>query len=324
MKVYYDDIFLLHRPQNYHPENPKRLETIRKALDRRNLWKNVVKPRKADLSDVLKVHDRDYVDFVKRMCERGGYIDSDTYVCKDSWDSALTALGCAVQCVENAVKDKDLHLALVRPPGHHAGRRGVAMNAPTQGFCIFNNMAMATLKAKEFFDRVLVIDFDVHHGNGTQEIFWGDLDVIHVDFHEYGIYPGTGAVDDTDGAKVNVALPHYCNDDDYIYAWNEVVEPILTYLKPKLVLVSAGFDAFMNDGLATMELSEKFYAFAGSRLREFSVVALLEGGYTVGLERGLPAFVEGYLEGFDVEGVNPSSKVVEVVKKLREIHDFLR
>lgn len=324
MKIYYDEIFLKHKPLGYHPENPQRLEIVKSALEKRGYWKSIVKPRIAKMEELLKVHERNYVEFVKRRCEHDSYLDADTYVCKDTWMTALTAFGCAIHCVENAMKDRDLHLALVRPPGHHAGRKGVAMGAPTQGFCIFNNVAGAILKAKEYFDKIVAIDFDVHHGNGTQEIFWGDLNVIHVDFHEYGIYPGTGDLEDTDGAKVNIALPHYCKDDDYIYAWNEVVEPILEEIKPKIVIVSAGFDAFENDGLATMELTEKFYAFAGDRLRRFSVVAVLEGGYSIGLERGLPAFVEGYLKGFDVEGVNPNTRVVEVVKKLKEIHDFLR
>ena len=322
MKIYYDEVFLQHKPNGYHPENPNRLKIIRKALEEKGIWQNVVKPKEARVEDLLKVHDEEYVDFIRKSCQNEDFIDSDTYVCRESWDSALTAFGCAIHCVEDAVENKDLHLALVRPPGHHAGKKGVAFNAPSLGFCLFNNVAGAVVKAKEFFDRVLVIDFDVHHGNGTQEIFWGDLSVIHIDFHEYGIYPGSGALEETDGAKINIALPHYSNDNDYIYAWNEVVEPILSDVKPKLVLVSAGFDAFKDDGLATMELTEKFYAFAGSRLREFSVVAVLEGGYSIGLERGLPAFVEGYLEGYDVESVRPSAKVVEIVEKLRKIHNI--
>jgi len=322
MKIYYDEIFLKHEPRGYHPENPNRLKIVKRALEDKGLWKNVVKPKKADVKDLLKVHDEDYIKLIENSCREERFIDSDTYVCRESWNSALTAFGCAIQCVENAVEDKDLHLALVRPPGHHAGGGGIAFNAPSLGFCLFNNVAGGVVKAKEFFDRVLVIDFDVHHGNGTQEIFWNDLSVIHIDFHEYGIYPGSGNVDETDGSKVNIALPHYCNDDDYIYAWNEVVEPILAEVKPKLVLVSAGFDAFKDDGLAMMELTEKFYAFAGSRLRYYSVVAMLEGGYSIGLERGLPAFIEGYIEGFDVESVKPSARVVEIVKKLREIHNL--
>ena len=320
MKIYYDNVFLKHRPVGYHPENPERLKIVRRALEERGYWKNLVKPKVAEVEDLLKVHDGSYVEFVRERCEHFGYIDSDTYVCKDSWISALTAFGCAIQCVENAVRERDLHLALVRPPGHHAGKRGVAFNAPSLGFCLFNNVAGAIVKVKEFFDKVVVIDFDVHHGNGTQEIFWGDLDVIHIDLHEHGIYPGSGALEDTDGVKVNIALPHYCGDDDYIHAWNEVVDPILDEIDPKVILVSAGFDAFSNDGLATMELTEKFYSFAGGKLRKFSVVAVLEGGYSVGLERGLPAFVEGYVKGYEIEEVNPSSKVIEVVKKLKRIH----
>jgi len=319
-KIYYDDVFLKHRSFTYHPENPERLKMVIEGLKEKGLWKNIVKPEKAEVEDLLKVHSSDYVEFIREYCEREEYIDSDTYACKDSWDSALTAFGCAMQAVKNAFEEKGLHLALVRPPGHHAGRSGIALGAPSLGFCLFNNVAGGAVVAKEF-GKVVIIDFDVHHGNGTQDIFWNDADVVHIDFHEYGIYPGSGSVYDTgkDGSKVNIALPHHCNDDDYIFAWNEVVEPILDEIKPKVVLVSAGFDAFKNDGLAMMELTEKFYTFAGSMLRRFSVMAILEGGYTVGLKRGVPAFVEGYLNGYDVGDVKPNESVVEVVKELKNV-----
>ncbi|RLI86295.1 MAG: histone deacetylase family protein [Archaeoglobales archaeon] len=317
--IYYDDVFMKHRPPSYHPENPKRLEIVKKALEERGLWKDVVKPIKAEISDTTVVHDREYVEFVVESCKRESFIDSDTYVCKDSLESALVAFGCSIQCVENAVRRRDMHLALVRPPGHHAGRRGKAFNAPSLGFCLFNNVAGAVSRAKEFFDEILVIDFDVHHGNGTQEIFWNDKSVIHIDFHEYGIYPGSGSIYETDGSKINIALPHYCRDDDYIHAWIEIVEPTIERIDPEVVIVSAGFDAFKDDGLATMELTEKFYSFAGGKLSDFSVIAVLEGGYSVGLERGLPAFIEGYMKGYSVEDVNPSPRVVEIVESLKRI-----
>lgn len=326
MKILYSEVFKAHRAEAYHPENPKRLELAVEALKTRGLWENPEEPPEAEVKEILKVHSPEYVEEIRQLSERGvTYIDPDTYVSKGTWKAALKAFGAALQAAKLAIKEKDFYLALVRPPGHHAGRSGKAFSAPTLGFCIFNNAARAASLLKEKLGRAIIIDFDVHHGNGTQEIFWKDGSVIHIDIHEDGIYPGSGRVYDVggegaEGSKINIPMPHYSKDDDYIFAWREVVIPILENIEPKVVVVSAGFDAFKDDGLATMELTEKFYYFAGASLSKFSLVVVLEGGYGVGLKRGLPAFTSGYLAGkADIEKIFPSERVIEKIKEVKEV-----
>ncbi len=326
MRIFYSEVFKDHKPEGYHPENPKRLEFAVEGLKEFDLWKNVEEPPEAKVEELLRAHSKEYVEKIRELSKTGfSFIDPDTYVSSATWKAALKAFGAAMEAARLALKKKDLYLALVRPPGHHAGKGGRAFNAPTLGFCIFNNSAGATLEIRDALGEAVVIDFDVHHGNGTQEIFWKDKDVIHIDIHEEGIYPGSGDVYDiggkgAEGSKVNVPMPHYSKDDDYIFVWQEIVLPILKDVKPRVIVVSAGFDAFKGDGLATMELSEKFYHFAGASLSRFSLALILEGGYSVGLRKGLPAFIEGYLEGKpELEKIFPKYGTIKVVEEVRKI-----
>ncbi len=334
--VVYGRIFEEHRPSyGYHPENPMRLRIALQALESRGLLSNVVEPAPATIEDVLKVHSKNYVEYVKKCIEMNiDELDADTYICEKSWDAALHAFGAALMGSRKILQQRRIAiLALVRPPGHHAGVSGRALGAPTLGFCIFNNIAGA---ARELIDNgcrpVVIIDIDVHHGNGTQEIFWYDPNVIHIDFHEYGIYPGTGWIDDVgegegEGTKINIAMPHYATDNEYVHAWLNVVEPVIEQVKPCAILVSAGFDAFKNDFFATISLTERFYAFAGYRLRKLvekygGILVVLEGGYSEGLRLGLPTFFD-YLvnEGKIVEigEPKPSKQYLETFDKLRKV-----
>ncbi len=336
----YGEVFELHRPKLYHPENPTRLRIAIEGLKNANLWTNdrVLPPTEATLEDVLKVHDREYVEEVVKSIEYGmDMLDADTYICEDSLRAALAAFGSAMKAVDIVMeKSPILVFVLARPPGHHAGVAGRAMGAPTLGFCIFNNIAGAVRKALDLgLDPVVVIDIDVHHGNGTQEIFWNEPRVIHIDIHEYGIYPGTGFVEDiggkdAKGTKINIPLPPYSTSDDYIYVWREIVEPIVENVKPRILMVSAGFDAYSDDGLADMEVDEKFYSYAGTKLYTYSkkfmgVVATLEGGYSKGLRYGLPALVRGYVSHDEdsasrvEECIEPSQRVKRVVKDVKKV-----
>lgn len=330
----YDDVYLEHKPPTSHPENPRRLRVALSALRERGLDRAFrrVKPRKASLEEVLAVHDREYVDLIE-LSSRKGYtwLDWDTYISPKTFEAALHSTGGAAMCAEMLVRG-EVRLALLtpRPPGHHAGRYGVAMGAPTLGFCIFNNVAVAAAKALSLgLRRVAIVDFDVHHGNGTQDIFWEDPRVLHVDLHEADIYPGTGYVEDLgggegEGTKVNVPFPAGLGDPDYAYAWREVVEPLLEEFKPELILVSAGFDAHDGEPLALMKLSDLGFKFLGSALASAAerlcggrLLVVLEGGYSVGLESGFPSFVEGVLERrVEVSG-EPSRHAVKVVEKVR-------
>ena len=296
------------------------------SLKRAGLWESVIEPEPIPEKELLRVHSAKYVNLVKSLSGKFAYIDPDTYVSPGTWEAALKAFGAARKAVELALKEKGLYLALVRPPGHHAGKAGRAFNAPTLGFCIFNNATYAAKVAKEKVGKVLVIDFDAHHGNGTQEILWDDPNAVHIDLHERGIYPGSGYEDEiggegAKGTKINLPMPHYSTEDDYIHAWDEVVLPIIHQFKPRLIVVSAGFDGFLGENLTTLRLSEAFFTHAGATLSGYPLAVIFEGGYSIGLDKGLPAFIKGYLsrKAPSVE-VSPSREAVLVVARVKRIH----
>jgi len=322
--VIYSPIFLEHRPASYHPENPSRLLTAIRTLERLGLWEPI-EPEPVDPEELLKVHSREYVERVRAASVRHSHLDPDTYVSPGTWEAALTAFGAVREAVNMGLKKKGMYLALVRPPGHHAGKSGRAFNAPTLGFCIFNNAAYAARVAEETLDRAVVIDFDAHHGNGTQEILWNDPKAIHLDLHERDIYPWSGYEHDVggkgaEGTKINLPMPHYAGDDDFIFAWDKVVMPVLREVDPKVVVVSAGFDGFSGENLTTLKLTEGFFRHAGASLSRYSLAVVFEGGYSVGLERGLPAFIRGYLEGkTEDEAIRPSYETLHTVQRVIEI-----
>lgn len=325
-EIYYSRKFLQHKPENYHPENPGRLWILISVIRELRLDDRILEPMPVDESFVKRIHDPTYVEFVKRAVEEGRrYLDPDTYVCPGTWEAALTALGASKLATLAALRYGGLNMALVRPPGHHAGRRGKAMGASTLGFCIFNNIAAAVLALKdEGLEKIVVVDFDAHHGNGTQEIFWHDPDVIHIDLHERDIYPWTGYESEiggglAKGSKINIPMPHYSNDSDYIFAWNEIVIPILEEVTPEVVLVSAGFDGFKGDGLTTLKLTEKFFSYAGASLRRYPLGMIFEGGYNVGLKKGFPAFVKGYEEKEARDDGQPSYETLKIVEEVKDI-----
>lgn len=323
--ILYTPVFLEHRPDSYHPENPQRLEKAVNSLKKAGLWENVIEPQKVREDELLRVHERSYVEFIKRRSAVFSLIDPDTYVSRGTFKAALYAFGAVRTAVELALREGGLYLALVRPPGHHAGRSGRAFSAPTLGFCIFNNAAYGAKIAEELTGKALVIDFDAHHGNGTQEILWDDPNAVHIDLHERDIYPWSGYETDLGGrealgTKINLPLPHYSTDDDFIYAWDEIVLPVLESFKPKVVVISAGFDGFTGENLTTLRLTELFYAYAGSTLSVYPVAMVFEGGYGPGLEKGLPAFLAGYLAGEDLEvALRPSHGALAVVDTVKDI-----
>ena len=326
LRILYSPIFKEHKPLDYHPENPKRLDFTIEGLKAKNLWENIVKPTPASIDEILEVHSENYVEKIRRSSQIGfHYIDMDTYICEKTWDAALYAFGAAREAALMALEKKGIYLALVRPPGHHAGKNGRAFHASTLGFCIFNNVAGAARLIESLEGKALIIDFDVHHGNGTQDIFWDDANVVHIDIHERDIYPWSGyewevGGKGAEGTKINLPMASHSGDDDYIFAWREIVVPIVNKFKPRIILISAGFDAFKGDGLATIQLTEKFYRFAGASLSGYSLAVVLEGGYSVGLKKGLPAFVDGYLRGeVKEDAIKPSYETLKVVEKVGEI-----
>ncbi|MEM1920231.1 MAG: histone deacetylase family protein [Ignisphaera sp.] len=344
MMIFYNNIFYRHKPPQgvYHLENPGRLDIALNGIRANDLLDyiknvNVVEDRYRDYK--LKIHSENYIALIDEFCSRGeSFIDGDTYVCRDTCAVANYALYLSAHAMEIALDAKEtLIFVLTRPPGHHVGLNGRAMGAPTQGFCIFNNIAIAATYALDRgYKPVVIIDIDVHHGNGTQEIFWEDPNVVHIDVHEHGIYPGTGYINDLGGGegygtKINIPMHSFSGDNDYIYVFKEIVSQLIYTIKPKVLAISAGFDAYKDDGLASMELTESFYRFLGSLVRQFvkelgiSAIAVLEGGYGIGLEKGLPALLRGFVKPIEIDigTVEASRLTIYIVKSIRNmIKDF--
>ncbi len=298
-----------HIPWFYHPENPGRVKIIMNALSKTSFRDHVLYVEKsADLSDVLsileRIHCRKYIEFVldrasKAPCE----LDPDTYLSRDSLELLVETISLVYETA-SSLGSNDTVFLIIRPPGHHAGKYGKAFRAPTLGFCIFNNAAIAVEALRDNgFNRIVVLDFDIHHGNGTQEIYYKDPTVLHVDLHRNPIdfYPFTGFPEQIGsgrgrGYSVNFILEPKSGDDSYLFMLNLVSEIIELY-SPEAIVVSAGFDGFLDDGLADTMLTEHTYYNIGKLLRKLNLPTLLvlEGGYSIGLERGIPALVYGIL-----------------------------
>ena len=296
-----DPLFMEHRAEAAHPERPERLAAARQALERATLpvRPRVLAARDASDEELTRVHGEDYVVELGRTAGSSGYWDEDTYFSAASAAAARRAAGAAALLGDELVSGRArFGAALVRPPGHHA-RPDTAM-----GFCLFNNVAVAAATARaQGVSRVMIVDFDVHHGNGTQEMFYDDPSVLYVSLHQYPFYPGTGAASDRGrgeglGYTVNVPLSAGAHDGVYEAAFERIVEPIAAQYAPGLLLLSAGFDAHARDPLAQMNLTEQAYAMMVSRLvaavGTAPVGLVLEGGYDLeGLAASLQRSVEG-------------------------------
>ncbi|MEZ4297189.1 MAG: histone deacetylase [Polyangiaceae bacterium] len=290
-----DRLFDEHRPRGYHPERPERLGAVRRALFRAEtagIPAARIAQRDATLEELYQAHDRAYVDTLAALSGRETRIDADTYVGARSVVAARRAAGSAIALVDallDAEGPPPVGLALVRPPGHHATRD------TGMGFCLFNNAAVAAYAAlRRGLSRVAIVDWDVHHGNGTQDIFWDDGRVLYVSLHQYPFYPGTGAAEDVGtgdgkGATVNIPLSGGAGDAAYSSAFHDIVEPVLGAFAPELVIVSAGFDAHERDPLAAMRVTSAGYGTLARSIARASqasakgrVAVLLEGGYDLG------------------------------------------
>jgi acetoin utilization deacetylase AcuC-like enzyme len=296
-----DDLFLSHRTPRGHPERPERLLGARRGLARRRDAMTVVAPRPATVDELAAVHDRRYLRALREATAEGeGRLDPDTSFGPGTWEAALGAAGGVLDVTRAVVRgDADLGIGLVRPPGHHA-ERDRAM-----GFCLLNNVAVAAAAARAEGAKVLVLDWDVHHGNGTQHAFEADPGVLFFSIHQSPFYPGTGKVDEVGrgegaGFTVNVPLAGGATDASYAAVCERLLLPVGRAFGPDLVLVSAGFDAGATDPLAGMEVSSAGFRALGGAARALCprVVLVLEGGYDVdALGDHLAAAIEGAVTG---------------------------
>ncbi len=288
--VYHDD-YLKHYTGRRHPDKAERLKAIMKRLNDDGLVDKLelIAPVKASREQLGYVHQGAYVSKVEVMSARGGgMLYPDTPMCRDSFEVARLAAGGVLKAVDTVMNSEVRSIfAMIRPPGHHAtATRGM-------GFCIFNNIAIAAehLKREYNLKRILIADWDVHHGNGTQDAFLSDPTVLYFSTHQYPHYPGTGWLDELgtgpgEGYTVNVPLPAGTDDAGYLYVFNNILLPIAREFKPEFVLVSAGFDPHIKDPLASMNVSSRGFALFMAIMKEIAsnysdnrLVATLEGGY---------------------------------------------
>jgi acetoin utilization deacetylase AcuC-like enzyme len=293
--VFTDPKFLDHDPGPGHVESPARLDAIMGELGRAPIdGVRIETPRAATDAEIEAVHFPDYRARLARLAGEYAELDPDTAVSPGSWEAATLAAGAAVGAVEAVMQGRAANaFAMVRPPGHHARPAGA------MGFCLINNAAVAAEAARRAgAARVLIVDWDVHHGNGTQEIFVARDDVLYASVHQYPFYPGTGAAEEIGvgagrGATVNCPLPAGQDDADYGAVFHDLLLPVGRAFAPDLIVVSAGFDAHARDPLAEMVVSERGFAAMASALAELAdgvcggkLVLLLEGGYDLGALAG--------------------------------------
>lgn len=311
MLIVYDSRHRLHAdPQFKHPENPSRALRIVEALVKSEFSTQLsfVGVREPEEEILVLVHDADYVEYVKRESSKGfHYIDPDTYVNEHTYTISASYMTTTYYTALESLENKRPVLVVPRPGGHHAGRSGRALGAPTLGFCIFNYAAIASVALLKKVKKVLIVDFDAHHGNGTQDIFWRDGRAVHIDIHQEGIYPGTGDVlevgsDAGEGKIINIPLSAGAGDETYAWILEEIVKKVVNAFKPDAVVVSAGFDAHIDDPLTSLAATKityrNFGAYFGELLARNEVVGLVsvvEGGYGEGLVSGLLNYVNGIL-----------------------------
>jgi len=334
--VVIDQGYLKHLPGESHPERPERIQALLNlagALDKQMF--ELASPRAANRADVEYTHGADHVRLVESTSKHNRYaLDGDTITCRDSFGVALLAVGGFLTLLDAiASKQSSNGFALVRPPGHHA------LRDHAMGFCLFNTMAIGAEYLKRVYGakKILIMDWDVHHGNGTQAAFYDDPTVFFISTHQFPFYPGSGAVNETgvgagDGFTLNIPLPAGCTDAEYLQVFQDIVVPAAEKFQPDWILVSAGFDPHRRDPLGGMNVTEEgFGAMArlllalANRFADGRIAFLLEGGYDLA---GLRDSVAAVLAAMQAQVPPPAghlplaeSRIEPVIRRILQVHE---
>ena len=327
-----DDLFIQHDPGSWHPESPDRLRDIYRSLDEGD-WPLInLERRMATKEDITRIHGPEHF---QKMASTDGQpvmrLDADTATSPQSFNAAMAAAGGLIDLTEKVITGElDNGFALVRPPGHHAEANRA------MGFCLFNNVAIAAARAieKHGLSRILIVDWDLHHGNGTQHSFYGDHRVLYFSTHQYPHYPGTGGIGETGrgqglGYTINVPLAWGHGDEEYTAIFQKILVPVCKIFRPELILVSAGFDIFHKDPLGDMQVSARGFAAMAQILKRMAeeycsgrLVFTLEGGYHIGGQTSGVGKVLDVLTGRDSAGLSLANAQLDepsVVGQVRRI-----
>jgi len=332
-----DELYLQHLTGDYHPESHHRLEVVYKMLEDEDMKGKlgVLSPRPATQQELELNHSLNYISQVASTAGRSfSMLDPDTTTSAKSWEAARMAAGGVLVAIDKVMEGEVKNaFALVRPPGHHAER------SKGMGFCLFNNIAIGAHYARQKYplDRILIVDWDLHHGNGTQNAFYEDPQILYFSTHQYPYYPGSGSVDEDGrgegkGFTINVPLPGGQGDQDFAGIYQEILKPIASEFKPQLILVSAGYDIYFQDPLGAMKVTPEGFASLTSLIMDIAqshcqgrLVITLEGGYHL---NGLKDSVKVTLKELTEESILSSSKregkklssTEKVMEKVRETH----
>lgn len=304
-----DTRYLQHSAGFSHPESPERLAAIYEMLDNPLMnWKFThIEPREATHKEIETIHSPSYVEFIASTAGQSCvYLDPDTATSPETYEIAKLAVGGVCNAIDEVMEGKvDNAFAFVRPPGHHAEKDAA------KGFCVFNNIAIGAMHAisKYNLKRILIVDWDLHHGNGTQHSFYNDPRILYFSTHQYPYYPGTGALQEIgrgpgEGYTINVPLSEGAGDADFVKIFRKILQPVALEFKPELILLSAGFDTYFQDPLGGMRVKPEGFANMARILLNIAgaccqgrFVAMLEGGYHIsGLTRSVKAVLEEMLD----------------------------
>jgi acetoin utilization deacetylase AcuC-like enzyme len=287
-KIFYHPDFLKHQTPEGHPESKERLIRTLGFLEKKDVLLKIEmkEPTKASFDQIALAHDSDYIESVKKTALNGGaYLDGDTFISSGSYEAASFAAGAVISAVDLVVNTSSNAFCLVRPPGHHA------VSCRGMGFCLFNNLAVGAKYAQQKYGikRILIFDWDAHHGNGIQEIFYSDPSVLYISFHQSPLYPGTGSIHevgkgDGEGFTINLPLPQHASDQTYLKLFSETVLPIGIAFNPEIIMVAAGYDSHYLDPLASLGLDVYAFEKMTEELKKFSnnkLIISLEGGYNL-------------------------------------------